>query len=95
MHTQKPMIGVCVARDSAPLPGAKCLPQPHRVLYHQNPSCKDPVCMAQHGLLLTQPQDALAVCGHHHLDVLLLPGLELLEDVAPVTQGDVQALLQG
>lgn len=51
--------------------------------------------MAQHGLLLTQPQDALAVCGHHHLDVLLLPGLELLEDVAPVTQGDVQALLQG
>lgn len=51
--------------------------------------------MAQPGLRLTQPQDALAVCGHHHLDVLLLPGLELLEGVATVTQGDVQALLQG
>lgn len=44
---------------------------------------------------VAKPQDALPVCHNSHLDVLLLPGLELLEQVAAITQGHIQALQEG
>lgn len=39
----------------------------------------------------TKSQNALSISDHCHLDVLLWPSLELLEDVALVMKGQVQA----